>query len=70
MIFGVAVLLGAISYFVIGVRRLHDMDKSGWWILFLLVPGLNAVLLLVLLFRRGTAGPNRFGDNPRAASAG
>jgi len=41
----------------VGIRRLHDTDHSGW---FLLVPIYN----LWLQCKRGTPGPNRFGDNP------
>ncbi len=48
------------------VRRLHDCDRSGWWILLSFVP-LGALVLLVLFYiREGTQGPNRFGPNERA----
>jgi uncharacterized membrane protein YhaH (DUF805 family) len=50
-LFSLAVLLPSIA---VGVRRLHDSDKSGWW---LLLPLYN----LYLLIRQGTVGPNRFG---------
>ena len=43
------------------VRRLHDVDRSGWWYFIVLVP-FGAVVLLVWYCRRGTDGPNRFGD--------
>lgn len=43
-------------------KRLHDFDASAWWILFM-ATGLGAFFMALLLtFRRGTAGPNRFGD--------
>ncbi len=42
-----------------GIRRMHDQDRSGWWILFPLVN-------LVFLFLEGTRGPNRFGPDPKA----
>lgn len=48
-----------------GVGRLHDMDRTGWWILMGFVPILNLALLLALLFRPPTPGTNRFGPNPR-----
>ena len=44
-----------------GVRRLHDIDKSGWWILLLIVPLANLILVIMLLTRPGTQGDNRFG---------
>ena len=56
------------AYLVVGVRRLHDIDKSGWWILFALVPFINLALLLAQLFRPGTPGSNRFGAPPSKLS--
>jgi uncharacterized membrane protein YhaH (DUF805 family) len=43
------------------MRRLHDIDRSGWWILILLVPLIGPILLLIWNCTRGTDGPNRFG---------
>lgn len=40
------------------IRRMHDQDRSGWWIL---VPVAN----LIFLFIEGTKGPNRFGPDPK-----
>jgi uncharacterized membrane protein YhaH (DUF805 family) len=48
------------------VRRLHDKDYVGWWVLLWLVPVIGWIVLIVWYCRRGTAGPNRFGDDPRA----
>jgi|LGOV01.1.fsa_nt_gb uncharacterized membrane protein YhaH (DUF805 family) len=47
-----------------GIRRLHDIDKSGWWFLFSFVPLLNIALAITLLFWPGTKGDNRFGPPP------
>ncbi len=48
------------------VRRLHDCNRSGWWILLSFVP-LGALVLLVLFYvREGTQGPNRFGPDEKA----
>jgi uncharacterized membrane protein YhaH (DUF805 family) len=46
------------------VRRLHDIDRSGWWTLIPLVPVVGAIVLFVFMCLRGTAGPNRFGPEP------
>lgn len=46
------------------IKRLHDVDKSGWYILLSPVPFINLILGLYLLFKKGTEGPNRFGDDP------
>jgi len=51
----------------IQVKRWHDRDKSGWWVLINLVPLIGGIWALVETgFLRGTAGPNRFGDDPCA----
>ncbi len=46
------------------VRRLHDMDASGWWALLIPVPIADLILALVLIFRPGTDSVNRFGQPP------
>jgi uncharacterized membrane protein YhaH (DUF805 family)/Tfp pilus assembly major pilin PilA len=46
------------------VRRLHDMDKSGWWSLLVIVPLVNLILWLFLIFAPGSDGENRFGPSP------
>lgn len=45
----------------VSIRRLHDIDKSGWLLLLVLIPLVGAVLLIVWCCRRGDDGPNRFG---------
>lgn len=42
------------------IRRLHDVDRSGWWWLIALVPVVGVILLIVWLCTPGTPGPNRF----------
>jgi uncharacterized membrane protein YhaH (DUF805 family) len=49
------------------VRRLHDTDRSGWWLLLFFVPLIGAIVLLVWLCTRGSHGYNRFGANPLPA---
>jgi uncharacterized membrane protein YhaH (DUF805 family) len=51
------------------VRRLHDVGRSGWWALILLIPLIGAIVLLVWLCSRGTTGPNRFGRDTLAGDA-
>jgi hypothetical protein len=46
------------------VKRLHDLDRSGAHYWLLLVPLYNIYLALLLLFKKGTTGPNRFGPDP------
>ncbi len=49
----------------VGVRRLHDQDKSGWLMLLGLIPIANLVLL-VFMFLEGTKGDNKYGPDPKA----
>lgn len=51
----------------ITVRRLHDIDKSGWFYLVSLIPLIGGIWLLILLCTEGTRGENRFGADPKAA---
>lgn len=54
----------------VGVRRLHDTDKSGWFMLLGLIPFVGGLILLVLFCLDGTRGPNRFGEDPKAENVG
>lgn len=47
--------------FIFMIRRLHDRNHSGWLSLLFIVPLINAILVLYLLFAKGDAGANRFG---------
>jgi uncharacterized membrane protein YhaH (DUF805 family) len=46
------------------IRRLHDHDRSGWWVLLALLPIVGALVLLYWYATRGTIGPNRYGADP------
>jgi uncharacterized membrane protein YhaH (DUF805 family) len=46
----------------VSVRRLHDTDRSGWWLLLALIPIVGPLVLLYFMVQPGTAGPNQFGD--------
>ena len=48
-------------------RRLHDIDKSAWWLLLAFVPVVGAVVLLIFSLKEGTHGPNRYGEDPKMA---
>lgn len=47
------------------VRRLHDTNRSGWWILIGLIPLIGAVVLFIFYLLDATPGPNRFGPDPK-----
>jgi len=45
------------------VRRLHDIDRSGWWYWIQLIPFAGPIIMLVWMCTEGTSGSNRFGDD-------
>jgi len=51
----------------VGFRRIHDIDKSAWWLLIGLIP-LGGLVLLVFFCMPGTPGSNRFGGSSFATS--
>ena len=61
-LYTLAVLIPGIA---VSVRRLHDTDHSGWWLLIAFVPLVGAIMLLVWMVRDGNLGHNRFGPNPK-----
>lgn len=60
MIVSLALLLPSIA---VAVRRLHDIDRTGWWILIAFTM-IGIILLIVWDCTKGTSGPNRFGPDP------
>jgi uncharacterized membrane protein YhaH (DUF805 family) len=58
---GIVGLVHLIPGIAVGVRRLHDTDRSGWWILIVFVPVIGWIWLVVLYCFAGTPGANRFG---------
>lgn len=61
-LYGLAVLLPSLA---VSVRRLHDSNRTGWWILVALIPLIGPLVLLVFLCLDGTPAPNRFGPDPQ-----
>ena len=62
-IFSLAIIVPSIS---VACRRLHDIDKSGWWMLIGLIPLVGWIIVIVWYCTDGTHGPNRFGPDPKA----
>lgn len=62
-----AILVPTLS---VGARRLHDTNRSGWWLLVGLIPVVGAIALIYFLCQPGTAGQNQFGSEPSTASFG
>ena len=64
LIYWLALLIPSIA---VCARRLHDIDKSGWWMLIGLVPLIGGIWLIVLLCMSSNDGENRFGGLSTAA---
>ena len=63
-ILGIGYLIMFVMSVIYGKRRLNDLDKSGWLVLLSLVPLVNALFAIYVIFFPGTRGPNRFGPPP------
>jgi uncharacterized membrane protein YhaH (DUF805 family) len=61
-LYSLAVLLPTVGVLV---RRLHDVGKSGWYILIVLIPLIGIIWLLILLFSNSQQGENKWGPNPK-----
>ena len=61
-LFLLAIIVPSIA---VQVRRFHDQDKSGWFVLLSLIPFVGGLIVLVFMFLEGTKGPNRFGPDPK-----
>jgi uncharacterized membrane protein YhaH (DUF805 family) len=63
IIVGLALFLPGLA---VSVRRLHDIGKSGWWILFGLIPIIGVIMLIVWYAKEGEASDNAYGPSPKA----
>lgn len=61
-IYALAVLIPGLA---VTVRRLHDTDRSGWWILIGLIPIIGGIALLIFMVLDSTPGGNQYGPNPK-----
>lgn len=62
---GLCALALLIPGLAVGFRRLHDIDRSAWWILIGLIPFVGFIVVLYWACQEGTAGPNQFGPDPK-----
>jgi uncharacterized membrane protein YhaH (DUF805 family) len=53
----------------VSIRRLHDTNRTGWWILIGLIPLIGLIVLLVFYLQRSDPGENRFGPPPATTTA-
>ncbi len=67
--YGLYTLVVFIPGLAVTVRRLHDIGKSGWMFLIVLIPLLGPIWLLVLLATDSQQGTNKWGHNPKEIAA-
>ena len=61
-IYMLAVLMPGIA---LGARRLHDTNRSGWWLLISFVPVVGLIVLIIFFVQDSTPGENKYGPNPK-----
>jgi uncharacterized membrane protein YhaH (DUF805 family) len=68
-VYGPLTLLTALFFiipsFSVGIRRLHDTERSGWWLLLGLIPLIGGLVLIYFFILEGTRGPNQYGADPK-----
>jgi uncharacterized membrane protein YhaH (DUF805 family) len=62
-VYSLAVLVPGLA---VSVRRLHDTDHSGWWLLIGLAPCVGVIVLFVFMVMDSTPGHNQYGPSPKA----
>ena len=66
-IYSLAILIPNIA---VSVRRLHDTDRSGWWLLIYLIPLIGALVLLIFMVQDSQTSDNPYGLNPKPGNKG
>ena len=65
-LFELAVLVPSLA---LGARRLHDINRTGWWLLLLFVIVIGWIVLIMWAIKQGNKGPNKYGPDPRHATS-
>ncbi|WP_327728306.1 DUF805 domain-containing protein [Streptomyces sp. NBC_00487] len=66
LVFAVAIFLPSLA---VSVRRLHDIGRSGWWVLIGLIPCLGTIFMIIFMATEGQPDANRYGPDPKAYPA-
>ena len=61
LVIGLMAIVMLVVAWIFMIRRLHDIDMAGWWSLLILLPLVNIIFGLYLMFKSGTPGANNFG---------
>lgn len=67
LLYSLGILIPSVA---VTARRLHDIGKSGWWMLISIIPLIGAIILLVLLITDSKPGDNQYGPNPKGVGGG
>jgi uncharacterized membrane protein YhaH (DUF805 family) len=62
---GIYSLIVFLPSLAVAVRRLHDIGKSGWWLLINIIPVIGFIVMIVFLVKDSEPGPNKYGPNPK-----
>jgi len=65
ILFGIYSLGTFIPGLAVSVRRLHDTNRSGWWLLIGLIPLIGGIILICFLVQDSQPGENKYGPNPK-----
>lgn len=64
VLLGLGILAALVHMLALGVRRLNDLNRSGWLLLLMAIPVVNLLLSLYMFFAPGTPGSNEYGPEP------
>ncbi len=64
-LYGIVVLATIVPTLAVSARRLHDINKSGWFYLFVFIPLIGGILILVWFFTDGDRFTNNYGSDPK-----
>ena len=70
LIMGVVYIAMLVAWITFAKRRLNDLNRNGWWLLLALVPFVNFLLTIYMMFFPGTDGDNNYGAVPMANTLG
>lgn len=65
ILYGLAVFIPSLA---VSVRRLHDTNRTGWWVLINIIPLIGLIVFIIFMVLDSTPGDNTYGPNPKAVT--